>query len=326
LSSSYARHTPAVSIIAKRADFPSLHQLSIQQMAQVIIDDDPPELRALQRRKFGEREDISLLKEVISSDAHVSRRGALMEKFDEVSTALNNSGSMPWRTDGKHCLDRYKLLLASFKRAERARASASGAEEEFNKKDQILSDIVIAADDADERGRVERMETARRDARLIQAGEEVRSIAMRRRTARHGQEEGGNQNVDANEDVATRNDRDHINETSYQDRPAPNSDDLITPTDYGRGRKRRRDIADLEEIFMSAEDRRADQEILRLKLETDRLELDLERAASLDSKEEKRLEILSSQNELQRQQQRDNTMMHMKMMSVMEDMLRKLDR
>jgi hypothetical protein len=39
LSSSYARHTPAVSIIAKRADFPSLHQLSIQQMAQMIIDD-----------------------------------------------------------------------------------------------------------------------------------------------------------------------------------------------------------------------------------------------------------------------------------------------
>jgi hypothetical protein len=77
---------------------------------------------------------------------------------------------------------------------------------------------------------------------------------------------------------------------------------------------------------MSAEDRRADQDILRLKLETDRLEFDRERAASLDSKEEKRLEILSSQNELQRQQQRDNTMMHMKMMSVMEEMLRKLDR
>jgi hypothetical protein len=59
-----------------------------------------------------------------------------MEKFDEVSTALKNSGSMPWRTDGKHCLDRYKLRLASFKRADRARASASGAEKEFNEKDQ----------------------------------------------------------------------------------------------------------------------------------------------------------------------------------------------
>jgi hypothetical protein len=126
------------------------------------------------------------------------------------------------------------------------------------------------------------METARRDARLIEAGEKVRSIAMRRRTARHGQEEGENHNVDANEDVATRNDRDHNNETSYQDRTAPKSDDLSTPTAYGRGRKRRRDIADLEEILMSVEDRRADQEILRLKLETDRLEFDRERAGPLD--------------------------------------------
>jgi hypothetical protein len=50
-------------------------------MAQVIIDDDPPELRALQRRKVGEREDISLSKEVIASDEHVSKGGGLMEKL-----------------------------------------------------------------------------------------------------------------------------------------------------------------------------------------------------------------------------------------------------
>jgi hypothetical protein len=81
------------------------------------------------------------------------------------------------------------------------------------------------------------MDTARRDARLIQAGEKVRSIAMRRRTAGHGPEEGGNHNVDANEDVATRNYRDHNNETSYQYIPAPNSEDFSTPTDYGRGER-----------------------------------------------------------------------------------------
>jgi hypothetical protein len=69
---------------------------------------------------------------------------------------------------------------------------------------------------------------------------------------------------------------------------------------------------------MSAEERQAYQEILRLKLETDHSEFDRERAASLDAKEERRLEILSSQNELQRQQQCDNTMIHLKMMSVME--------
>jgi hypothetical protein len=53
-----------------------------------------------------------------------------------------------------------------------------------------LSDI--ATDDVDESGRVERMETARAYARLIHAGEDVRSIGMRRRTAGHGQEEGEN--------------------------------------------------------------------------------------------------------------------------------------
>jgi hypothetical protein len=137
-------------------------------MAQVFIDDDPPEIRPLQRRKFGEMGDISLLKEVIASDAHTSRFCALMEKFEELSTALNNSGSLPWKTDGKHCLDRCEL--SSFKRADRARASASGAEEECDERDQILSDIVVAVDDADEQGRVERMETARRDTRLLRAG------------------------------------------------------------------------------------------------------------------------------------------------------------
>jgi hypothetical protein len=46
----------------------------------------------------------------------------------------------------------------------------------------------IATDDVDERGHVERMETARRYAHLINAGEEVRSIDMRRRTVGQGQE------------------------------------------------------------------------------------------------------------------------------------------
>jgi hypothetical protein len=42
---------------------------------------------------------------------------------------------MSWATDGKHCLDRYKLLVAFFKRADRIRASASGTEEHFGEKD-----------------------------------------------------------------------------------------------------------------------------------------------------------------------------------------------
>jgi hypothetical protein len=65
---------------------------------------------------------------------------------------------MPWNTDGKHCINRYKLLIATFRMADRARAATSGAEEEFWGKDQLLSNICSAIDDAHERGRLERRE------------------------------------------------------------------------------------------------------------------------------------------------------------------------
>jgi hypothetical protein len=81
----------------------------------------------------------------------------IADKFDEVSLALNKSSMMPWATDGKHRLDRYKLLVASFKRADRIRASASGTEEDFGEKDKLLSDIICAVDDTNERGRTERL-------------------------------------------------------------------------------------------------------------------------------------------------------------------------
>jgi hypothetical protein len=80
---------------------------------------------------------------------------------------------------------------------------------------------------------------------------------MRRRTEGQSHEEGNNHNVDGNEDEATRNCRDHSNEASQEGIPAPNSDDLITPTECKCGRKRRRDLLTLQEILTSVEDRRA---------------------------------------------------------------------
>jgi hypothetical protein len=54
------------------------------------------------RRKFGETEDIALLKEIVANDAHVCRRGKVTETFDEVARALNEGNSFPWNTNGKH--------------------------------------------------------------------------------------------------------------------------------------------------------------------------------------------------------------------------------
>jgi hypothetical protein len=43
-----------------------------------------------------------------------------MENFDAFSGSLNASHVLPWATDGKHCLDRYKLV-SCFKREDKAR-------------------------------------------------------------------------------------------------------------------------------------------------------------------------------------------------------------
>jgi hypothetical protein len=83
------------------------------------------------RRKFGETEDTALVKGIVANDDHVCRRGKVTETFEEVSRALNEGNTLPWNTNGKHCNDRYKLLLAKFRRADRAHALASGTEEEF---------------------------------------------------------------------------------------------------------------------------------------------------------------------------------------------------
>jgi hypothetical protein len=64
----------------------------------------------------------------------------------------------------------------------------------------------------------------------------------------------------------------------------------------------------------------------RLKLDRDRLEFEQARAEKLDVREDKHLELLSSQNDLQQQQQRDTAMMQMKMMSVMKKVLNKFGR
>ena len=133
------------------------------------------------RRKFCEADDIALLKEALAHNAHVFRRGKLTEKFEEVAVSLNHSSALPWPTNCKHCTYRFKLLVANFRRIDRARSSDSGIEEEYGEKDQLLVDIVSAIDDTEELTRLERERVFRRDDRLAKAGQEVRATAMERK-------------------------------------------------------------------------------------------------------------------------------------------------
>jgi hypothetical protein len=216
----------------------------------------------------------------------------------------------PWNTNGKHCNDRYKLLLAKFRRVNRARALASGTEEEFGERDQLLADIQSAVNDNEERGRTEREESAKRDERLATAGKEVRANAMSRKHGARSDAKSGNADEDGD-------DAERLT-TSHDDK------DMTTPTNSRRGRKKH-STSELEEVLAVTQEKRSEHKQMRLKLKTERLNFEKERAEAHDRNEEKRLDVMAAQADLQRQQKCENTRMQLKMFQVMEEKMKKID-
>jgi hypothetical protein len=223
-------------------------------MSHVLDDNVAPE-NCGGRRKFGETEDIALLMDIVANDAHVCRRGKVTKKFEEVARALNEGNAFPWNTNGKHCNDRYKLLLANFRRADRACALASGTEVEFGERDQLLANIQSAVNDNEDRGRTEREESAKRDERLAKAGQEVLANVMSRKHGARSDAKSGNADEDGD-------DAERLT-TSHDD------EDMITPTNSRRGRKRKKhSTLELEDVLAATQEKLSEQEQMRLKLET----------------------------------------------------------
>jgi hypothetical protein len=131
--------------------------------------------KSVVRRKFGDSKDVQLLKEVMASNAQVSQLNTQGERLECVEKSLSQGGIFPWPTDGKHCPDIFKLIVAGFKRLDRIRAQASGTEDDFSDRDQLLYDICSAIDDADESRRRERGNAAQRETVLRRAGDDVRA-------------------------------------------------------------------------------------------------------------------------------------------------------
>jgi hypothetical protein len=191
-------------------------------MSHVLDDNIPPENRG-GRGKFGETEDIALIKEIVANNAHVCRRGKMTATFEKVARALNEGNALPWNSNGKHCDDRYKLFHANFRRADRARALASGTEEKFGEREQLLADIQSTVNENEERDRTEREDSTKRDERFAKAGREVRAYAMSRKHGARSDAKSGNADEDG--DDAERS------TTSHDD------EDMITPANLRRGKK-----------------------------------------------------------------------------------------
>jgi hypothetical protein len=149
---------------------------------------------------------------------------------------LNYRNALPWSTNGKHCTDRSKLLVANFCRKDRALSSASGFEEENAEKDQLLADVISAIDKNEERGRLERDMSARIDKRIAKAGQEVRASAMKRRTGDRSEVDWGNSEDEEEGSLVP---------------PSHDCDGATTPTDSRRGRNQQEHSAlELEDVLV----------------------------------------------------------------------------
>lgn len=62
-------------------------------------------------------------------------------RFEDVVGNLNGTGQLPWRTDGKHCHDRYRLLLVQWQRADRECSHTLRGGEHVGKFEQLIEDI-----------------------------------------------------------------------------------------------------------------------------------------------------------------------------------------
>jgi hypothetical protein len=155
--------------------------------------------------------------------------------------------------------------------------------------------------------------SAKRDERLAKAGQEVRANAMSRKEGARSDAESGKSDEEG--DIAEQL------TTSLGD------EDMITPANSRRGRKRKKhSTLKLEDLLAATQEKRSEQEQMRLKLENERLSFEKERAEAHDMHEEKRLGIMAAQADLQRQQQSESTRMQLKMFQVMEEMIKKIDR
>lgn len=130
------------------------------------------------RRKYSTELEISFLKEVIVAEAHVCGWGQQATAFGKVASALNETKALPWEVDSKHCVDKFKAILKSFRNSDAAGKRSSGTTEDFGEKETLLYDIVSRMDDEAAQKQELRDSKARQELALRKEGEEIRRTSM----------------------------------------------------------------------------------------------------------------------------------------------------
>ncbi|CAK4969763.1 unnamed protein product, partial [Aphanomyces euteiches] len=97
--------------------------------------------------KFACRHDIALLRHVVHEKPWEAEHGSVMEKWTRIAEELNRRQDFDKPKKGTNLKNRFDLLLKRFQDDEARSKRKSGTPEEYNERDQLLTDIKCRIDD-----------------------------------------------------------------------------------------------------------------------------------------------------------------------------------
>ena len=130
--------------------------------------------------KFIFREDTKMLlvRSVMEHSAHLGEHGTLDVLFEKVrDTFIANMCPSTWVTTAKPSVktlrDKLRTLLKERRAINKVNAAASGIREEISETNELLDDIILEKDEAEEVKRGKREEKSNREEELRAAAETV---------------------------------------------------------------------------------------------------------------------------------------------------------
>jgi hypothetical protein len=98
------------------------------------------------KRKWTNELDALLVREVKLHKPHGQRYWRKGNVYEIRAASLNESERIPWRTDRKHLQGRVQHLLEARRTNQRAKARATGIEEEYGELEILLDDVIEEAE------------------------------------------------------------------------------------------------------------------------------------------------------------------------------------
>lgn len=136
------------------------------------------------RAKFSRAMDLHLLRAVASSQAHLAGYGAKQDAFDRVAADCKAAACfthLPIALTGKSVRDRYRKLMADFRKDDKAQRALSGTDdEEVTELTELLADLAEGEDDATAKREAEKEKKRGIEERLVAAGSSMRDMALKR--------------------------------------------------------------------------------------------------------------------------------------------------